>query len=219
MEYFLGGMFDDFAYAIDINVTSSMIFITGRTASYGTDGSNDIFLLSYDSSGILNRNITWGGSNWDVGYDIECDSDFIYISGYTNSFSSSEDLVILKYNTTYSLKWSKIYDTSETDIGYGITLNNSNSIFITGKTNLSGDEDLILMKLDDNGNQKWNITWGGSSSDEGRSILISPLNEIFVLGNTRSFGLGSTDFALLKFNSTGDLELQQIWGGTDLDMG
>ncbi len=214
-----GGMLDDFAYALDINTTSTNIYVTGRTASYGISESNDIFLLSYDSSGYLQRNITWGGKYSDVGYGIECDSNFIYISGYTNSFSSSEDIVALKYNTSYLLEWDKIYSTSETDIGYGITINNSDSIFITGKTNSSGNEDLILMKLDSNGNQRWNITWGGSNSDEGRSIISNTLDEIFVLANTRSYGLGSTDFALLKFNSTGGLERQQLWGGTDLDIG
>jgi len=65
-----GGALDDYAYALDINTSSTNIYIVGRTASYGTDGSNDIFLLSYNSSGILQRNITWGGNNWDVGFDV-----------------------------------------------------------------------------------------------------------------------------------------------------
>ncbi len=131
-----GGELNDYVYVLDINSTSAEIYMVGRTASYGVCGSDDIFLLSYDSFGNLQRNITWGGEYSDVGYDIKCDSNFIYICGYTNSFSSSEDIVVLKYNTSYLLEWDKIYSTSETDVGYGIAINNSNNIFITGKSNL-----------------------------------------------------------------------------------
>jgi len=214
-----GGALNDYAYAIDINKSSSDIYVVGRTTSYGTDGSNDIFLLSYNSSGILQRNITWGGNNWDVGYDIKCTTNFTYAIGYSNSFSTSEDIIVLKYNSSYSLLWNKSYGTSEKDIGYGITINNTNSILITGKTTSIGNEDLILLELDSDGNQLWNTTWGGSNSDEGRSLLVNSFDEIFVLGNTRSFGAGSTDFALLKFNSTGGLTWQHIWGGPDIDTG
>lgn len=214
-----GGTLDDYAYALDINSTSSDVYVVGRTASYGINESDDIFLLSYDFSGILQRNITWGGNHSDIGYDIKCESNYIYIVGYCNSFSSSEDIVVLRYNTSYSLDWNRTYGTPETDIGYGIAFNNSNNIFITGKTNSSGNDDIILIKLDIDGNLLWNITWGGSNSDEGRSLLISPSDEIFVLGNTRSYGMGSTDFALLRFNSTGGIEWQQFWGGTDIDTG
>ena len=214
-----GGAFDDYAYALDINISSSDIYVVGKTTSYGKNESNDIFLLSYDSSGVLQRNLTWGGDNWDVGYDIKCTSNSTYIIGYSNSFSTSEDIIVLKYNCSYSLLWNKSYGTSETDIGYGIAINNANSIFITGKTTSTGIEDLIFLELDGDGNQLWNTTWGGSNSDEGRSLVINSFNEVFVLGNTRSFGAGSTDFLLLKYNSTGGLIWQHIWGGPDIDTG
>ncbi len=75
------------------------------------------------------------------------------------------------------------------------------------------------MELDSDGNQLWNTTWGGSNTEEGRSLLVNNFNEIFVLANTRSFGMGSTDFALLKYYSIRELQWQRIWGGTDLDVG
>ena len=214
-----GGVFDDYAYALDINQISSNIYLVGSTSSYGKNNSSDIFLLSYDYSGVLQWNITWGGTSWDVGYDVKYASNFIYVIGYSNSFSLSEDIVVLKYNTSGSLQWNKTFGTAETDIGYGITLDNSDNIFITGKTASSGNIDLFLIKLDSNGNQLWNTTWGGSNSDEGRSLIINTVNEIFILANTRSFGMGSTDLALLKFNSTGGLKWYQTWGGTDIDTG
>jgi len=214
-----GGALNDYAYAVDINPTSSNIYVVGKTASLGINESDDIFILSYDPSRILQRNITWGGKYQDVAYDVKFLSNFIYIIGYSNSFSSSEDIIVLKFNSSLSLIWNKTYGTTETDIGYGIAVSNSNNIFITGKTTSSGNIDLILIELDNNGNQIWNTTWGGSSTDEGRSLIVNSFNEIFILANTRSFGLGSTDIALLKYNSSKELQWQRIWGGTDLDVG
>ena len=163
-----GGALDDYAYAIDFNPTYSIIYVVGRTASFGINESNDIFILSYDSSGILKQNKTWGGEYQDVAYNVITTSNFIYIIGYSNSFSSSEDIIVLKYNNSFSLLWNKTFGTSETDIGYGIAVSNSNNIFITGKTTSLSNTDLILIELDNNWNQIWNTTWGGSSSDEGR---------------------------------------------------
>lgn len=212
-----GGMLDDYAYALDINNSSSIVYIVGRTESYGINNTNDIFILSYNSSGVLQKNITWGGDAWDVGVDIKCTSDFIYVVGYSDSFSSSQDIIVLKYNYSYSLMWAHTYGASESDIGYGITVDDTDNTFLTGKTTSSGNANTIIMKLSDDGTQLWNTTWGGSSSDEGRSIIVDTFGDIIVLGNTRSFGSGSTDFSLLKFNSTGDLQWQRMWGGADID--
>jgi len=213
-----GGILDDYAYAVDINSSSSNIYIVGRTASYGINETNDIFVLSYNSFGVLRKNITWGGNAWDVGLDIKCTSEFIYIVGYSDSLSSSQDIVVLKYNSSYPLIWDQIYGASEADVGYSITVDDTDNIFLTGKTTSTGDVDAIIMKLSSNGTQLWNNTWGGSSTDEGRSIILDESWGIAVLGNTRSFGSGSTDFLLLKFNSTGDLQWQRTWGGIDIDM-
>ncbi len=212
-----GGVLDDYAYALDINVSSSTVYVVGRTASYGINDSNDIFVVSYDASGTLQKNITWGGDTWDVGFDITCTSEFMYVIGYSDSFSPTQDIVVLKYNSSYSLIWNNTYGTSESDIGYGISIDSSDNAVLTGKITSSGDTNAIVMKLDNGGNQLWNTTWGGLSSDEGRSVVLDESSEIFILGNTRSFGSGSTDFAVLKFNLTGGLQWQRTWGGTDID--
>ena len=107
-----GGALDDYAYAVDINPTCSDIYVVGRTASLGTNESDDIFIFSYDSSGILQQNKTRGGEYQDVAYDVISTSNFIYIIGYSNSFSSSENLIVLKYDNSLSLLWNKTYGTS-----------------------------------------------------------------------------------------------------------
>ena len=216
-----GGVLDDHAYALDINTTSSLLYIVGETVSYGTNGSSDAFLLSYNFTGVLKNNITWGGDEWDAAFSVTSASNCIYVADSSNSLSSSQDIFVIKYNSSYSLQWNKTYGTSEPDIGYGMTVNKtSGDVILTGITTVLGDKQAILIKLDsNNGDQLWNKTWGGTSSEEGRSVLISPSDEIVMLANTRSYGSGSTDIALVTFNSTGGFQWQRTWGGTDIDAG
>ncbi len=61
--------------------------------------------------------------------------------------------------------------------------------------------------------EEWNITWGGSNHDLGRAIETDSLNNIYVAGSTESFGEGSTDVCLLKFDISGNLLWNITWGG------
>ncbi|NVM37441.1 MAG: SBBP repeat-containing protein [Candidatus Lokiarchaeota archaeon] len=61
--------------------------------------------------------------------------------------------------------------------------------------------------------EEWNITWGGINEDHGRVIESDSLNNIYVAGSTMSFGEGSTDVCLLKFDISGNLLWNITWGG------
>jgi len=56
-------------------------------------------LVKYDSSGVLQWNRTWGGSNWDEGNGVVVDSsDNVYLAGFTESFGAGNfDMVLVKY--------------------------------------------------------------------------------------------------------------------------
>lgn len=65
--------------------------------------------------------------------------------------------------------------------------------------------------------EAWNITWGGINHDNGRAIESDSLNNIYVAGSTQSFGEGSTDVCLLKFDISGNLLWNITWGGINSD--
>ncbi len=60
-------------------------------------------------------------------------------------------------------------------------------------------------------------TWGGTYSEYVGSVIVDNAGNVYVTGYTYSFGLGSSDFYLLKYNSTGSLTWQRTWGGGGFD--
>ncbi|MBI2966353.1 MAG: T9SS type A sorting domain-containing protein [Bacteroidetes bacterium] len=78
----------------------SIIFIAGKTTSYGS-GDNDILLLKYDSSGNLLDSLIWGGVGYEVAHDMVMYGDYIYLCGETGSFgtqNTQNDALLLKIN-------------------------------------------------------------------------------------------------------------------------
>lgn len=78
----------------------SIIYVAGKTTSYGS-GGDDIFILKYDSAGILLDSLFWGGFGYEVAHDIAFDNGFLYITGETGSFgtlNTQNDALLLKVN-------------------------------------------------------------------------------------------------------------------------
>ena len=92
--------------------------VTGSTSSYGA-GSDDMFLVKYDSAGTLSWNKTWGGAGYDYGYSIQQTSDGGYIvTGQTTSYGAgSGDMFLVKYTSTGNLSWNKTWGGTGQDKG------------------------------------------------------------------------------------------------------
>ncbi|MHA1986147.1 MAG: SBBP repeat-containing protein, partial [Promethearchaeota archaeon] len=65
----------------------------------------------------------------------------------------------------------------------------------------------------------WNQTWGTSDRDYGRDVVTDSEGNIYVLGYTTSYGAGSYDILLLKFNSSGNPEWNITWGEGNIEQG
>lgn len=56
-------------------------------------------------------------------------------------------------------------------------------------------------------------TWGGSSNERTTNMLVGSDASIYLCGYTGSFGAGSKDTLVLKYDSGGKVLLQKTWGG------
>lgn len=165
--------------------------------------------------------IPGGGSDSDGAYDIAIDSsNNSYVVGYTYSFGLDySDLCLVKFNSS-GVEWNRTFGGIYGDSGTSVVLDSLDNIYIAGYTNRFGvnGSDIWLLKINSTGGVVWNHTWGGIYDEFGWDIAIDSLNNAYVVGSTRSFGEGSSDVCLVKFNSSG-VVWNYTWGGIKEDKG
>jgi hypothetical protein len=191
------------------------VYIAG--ANDPVSGSLNIILVKFNSTGDLQWEITWGGSDNDNFYEIGIDSlGNIYLSGIT--FGSPDTLFLVKYSSTGVWQWDYIWNAAHvSDETIAISFDSSNNVYVIGLIGNTQTKDVSLIKINTSGSHQWTRSWGGTDFDQPILIELDSEDNIYVAGRTRSFGAGLYDIFLLKYNSTGDFQGEFIWGGTDME--
>jgi len=141
---------------------------------------------------------------------------FIILSGQVISLPNIPIIQIAEIQPIWERFWG---DDEKSDMA-NYLVSDGTSLYITGMTtNLSSKStDIIILKYDKEGNELWNKTWGGNNVDWGESITIYQ-DFIYLTGYTDSYGKGSFDAVVIKFNLIGDEIWNKTWGGYDRDYG
>ncbi|TXT65282.1 MAG: hypothetical protein BAJALOKI1v1_450012 [Promethearchaeota archaeon] len=174
-------------------------------------------------SSQITWNITWGGNLDDWARDIAIDNlNNIYLVGGTHSFGNgNEDVLVIKYNSLKEQQWNITWGGSEDDFARGITIDVAGNLYLTGDTQSfgEGNEDTFLAKFNSSGDLQWNTTWGSSGIDHGTAVAIDEEGKIYVTGVKYTGGPSTGQLFLLQFNSSGDLQWTEIWGGSEDERG
>ncbi|TJY37925.1 hypothetical protein [Pontimicrobium aquaticum] len=143
---------------------------------------------------------------------------------------------IIKLDSNFNITWDKEYGGSESDYAESIIQTNDGGYLIIGWTTSSdgdvsnnyGDYDIWVIKTDSNGNLIWEKNYGGSKAESLRGEhLIKQTNDggfVFV-GSTESDdndvsnSYGDHDIWFVKISSTGDIEFEKNFGGSEGDYG
>jgi hypothetical protein len=129
-------------------------------------------------------------------------------AGFKDAFIAKFDV---DYNSVKNITWGGVAD----DYGKSITLDDSGNIYITGSTKdtLVSDRDAFIAKHNSAGTSTLNITWGGSSSDDGYGIAVDSSGNMYITGSTSSYGAGNNDVFIAKYDDSGFLLWNDVWGG------
>jgi type IX secretion system substrate protein/beta-propeller repeat-containing protein len=199
--------------------TSGNIYLAGyfgsNTINFGNttlvrNGSFDIFLAKYDSSG----NLIWAKSIGGIGDDewpkITTDVEGnLYMSGWFQSSSIKIgnttlvnsgglwDFFIAKYNSHGHVIWAKGAGGSGADNVRGISTDTENNVYLTGGftspilsfdniflSNAGGDtySDVFIVKYSSIGSVLWAKRAGGNNFDDGYSVTTDNENNTYLTG-------------------------------------
>jgi hypothetical protein len=105
------------------------------------------------------------------------------------------------------------------DYGYAVIQTSDGGFACAGYTSSwgAGGKDVFVVKTDAAGHMQWQNVIGGLSDDVAYGIVQNAAGDYYVAGATNSYGLGSSDVYLIKFNSTGDTLWTKTYGGAQAD--
>jgi hypothetical protein len=157
-----GSNLDECAENIVPNESGDNLYIMGWSEEQGSEIRN-AFISQYNNSGVQKWNSTWGGNNYDYGYDIALNNSDIYLIGHTYSYGAGgSDIFIAQYNTSGVHLRDIIWGGPSDDMAKAIVLDNSSkNIYIAGYTMSygAGGFDALLLRNPKARTDLFNILW------------------------------------------------------------
>ena len=195
--------------------------VVGFTGSFGT-GNNDSWILKLTSSGDIEWQRTYGGSdshNYPYSFQITSDGGYIVAGGTYSISAEVPDGWVLKLTSYGDIEWQNTYGGGSYDRATSIQQTEDGGYIVAGRTQSfgAGGADLWILKLTSSGNIEWQRTYGGSLDDYLGYIQETGDGGYIVTVETESFGAGDRDGWILKLTSSGDIEWQRTYGGSEGD--
>jgi hypothetical protein len=182
------------------------------TISKTSNGSKDVFVTKYDTTGNAIWVKTFGGSNEDVGNAISTDlAGNSYITGYSKSISMAVgsttlsnngspngDVFIVKFDATGNIIWAKKAVGYSNDVGLAIAADATGNSYLSGYYNGSPitfgtitlnsafstttTGDLFVVKYNTAGTALWAKNLVASTGAKGNGIALDAANNCYLTG-------------------------------------
>lgn len=178
---------------------SGTVIATAGSHQSTFGGTDDAFLVKFNSLGARQWGTYYGGSGFEYGYSCTTDgSGNVYLAGYTSSntgtaiattgshqsaFGGIDDAFLVKFNTSGVRQWGSYYGGSGSENGYFCSTDGSGNVYLAGYT----------------------------QSNTGTVIATA--------GSHQSTFGGSSDAYLVKFNTSGIRQWGTYYGGAGDDRG
>jgi len=155
-----GGTSNDVAWSA-VQTWDGGYALAGYTESFGA-GDSDFWLVKTDSSGNIQWNKTYGGTNTDYAHSVVQTWDGGYaLAGDTWSLELDDaDFWLVKTDSSGNMQWSKTYGGTNYDCVRSVVQTWDGGYALAGYTYSfgAGDSDFWLVKTDSSGNIQWNKT-------------------------------------------------------------
>ncbi len=205
-------------------------------------GFADVWVVKLNNTGTIEWQKAFGGTSHDEGFTIEQTTDGGYVVfGCTQSANGdvtfnhgTEDYWLIKLNSSGIMQWQKTYGGDNADRGVVVRQTTDGGYIMAGHSrtpnngdvtgNHSGSEDYWVVKTNNLGTLEWQKSLGGDAVENAISICEATDGGYLIAGQSYSvngdvtFNRGFSDYWIVKLNSTGSIEWQKTYGGSDFDM-
>ncbi len=167
---------------------------------------------------LENNTISFQLSSYNPNEDLTIDPSLVWATYYGGNADETQGKSTVDYN-------GNVYSVGSTS--------STNNIAATGhqNTNAGGTADAFVVKFNSNEIRQWATYYGGNGNDQAFNCITDNNNNIYLLGYTNdsipttigshqnSYGGGSLDAFLVKFNTNGTLLWTTHYGGSGTDYG
>lgn len=111
--------------------------------------------------------------------------------------------------------WTRFYGLGNSECPFSIKRTADDGFIIAGWTTSFGygDKDIYLVKTDLNGDTLWTRKYGGDNDDVAMSVQATADGGYIMAGWTNSYGIGGTDFYVVKTDGSGEVLWTNTFGG------
>jgi len=114
--------------------------------------------------------------------------------------------------------WNQTYGSVKEEIAYTVVQTSDGGFVLAGHTTVfDWNGDLLLVKTDSFGKVDWNHTYGGDDWDRASCLVETSDGGYAIAGSTYSYSEGFGDAWLIKTDVDGNVEWNQIYGGSDVE--
>ena len=235
----LGSSGRDSANAIAID-SSGNLYVTGMTFG-GLDwntsaGSNDLFVVKYNSSGTKQWTEQLGTPSSDAANAVATDSSGnVYVVGVTygvlgDKNKGNSDLFVVKYNSGGTKQWTEQNGTDSWDEARGVVTDSSGNVYVVGGTKgdklngvkKAGMTEAFVIKYNSSGKRQWTKLLGTWRKDFANAVAIDSSGNIYVAGVTERHldgneSAGNDDLFVVKYDSKGKKQWTKQLGTSSSD--
>jgi hypothetical protein len=163
--------------------------------------------------------------------------------GHQNVYAGGlYDVFLAKFDSNGALQWATYYGGTDTEDVHGSAVDASGNVYITGYSSSTigiassghqnawaGGRDAFLVKFNSAGIRQWATYYGDTNAEEGYYCTTDASDNIYLAGYTSStiniasgghqntYGGGTKDAFLVKFNSAGTRQWASYYGGIDVE--
>lgn len=206
---------------------------------HGTFNGGDFWVIKLNHEGKMEWQKCLGGTGLEVASFVQQTSDGGFIvAGSSGSIDcmvtgnyGGLDFWLVKLTTTGEVEWQKSLGGSKNEYLWGLTLTADGGYILAGDTESNdgdvsgnhGERDFWVVKVDSKGSMLWQKCVGGSGMETAFSVSEAPDGGCVAAGYTESNdgdvsgNKGKRDYLVVKLSSTGILQWQKCFGGSEFE--